>query len=72
MPDSENPSTPEREDTTNYIAAEISDEDFHQLADEFLEKLNDRCEAIQENRQDVEVDYSVSQQPVPRISSPWL
>lgn len=60
MPDSENPSTPKRDDTTSYIAAEVTDDEFHALADEFLEKLNDRAEAIQEGREDVEVEFSVS------------
>lgn len=65
MPDSDNPATPPQHDegATPYAAAEITDDEFHTLADEFLEKLHDRCEEIQEGREDVEVEYSVSLSP---------
>lgn len=61
MPDTENPSTPKREPlATTLTPAEISDEEFHTLSDEFLEKVHEKAEQVQEGREDVEVDYSVS------------
>jgi frataxin len=61
MPDTENPSTPVREPlATTLTPAEISDEDFHTLADAFMEKVHEKAEQVQEGREDVEVDYSVS------------
>lgn len=61
MPDTENPSTPQRESSTaNLTAAELSDDDFHTLSDEFLEKVHEKAEQIQEGREDVEVEYAVS------------
>lgn len=62
MPDTENPSTPERESTTaSLMAAEITDEEFHTLSDQFLEKVHEKAEQVQESREDVEVEYAVSE-----------
>lgn len=59
MPDTENPSTPERESTTaSLMAAEITDEEFHTLSDQFLEKVHEKAEQVQESREDVEVEYA--------------
>jgi hypothetical protein len=61
MPDTENPSTPKREPlATTLTPAEITDEEFHTLSDAFLEKVHEKAEQVQEGREDVEVDYSVS------------
>ncbi|MCJ1350045.1 MAG: Mitochondrial chaperone Frataxin [Icmadophila ericetorum] len=37
----------------------LSNESYHILSDEFIEKLNERLEGIQEEREDVDVEYSV-------------
>jgi frataxin len=60
MPDTENPSTPKRESTpANLVPSEVTDDEFHVLADEFLEKVHEKAEQIQEGREDVEVEYAV-------------
>ena len=60
MPDTENPSTPKRESTTaNLVPTEVTDEEFHAHADEFMEKVHEKAEQIQEGREDVEVEYAV-------------
>jgi frataxin len=60
MPDTENPSTPKRESTTaNLVPAEVTDDEFHARADEFMEKVHEKAEQIQEGREDVEVEYAV-------------
>jgi frataxin len=61
MPDTDNPSPPKVEEVaTTLTAAEITDEEFHTLSDAFLEKVHEKAEQVQEGREDVEVDYSVS------------
>lgn len=59
MPDTENPSkdTPEVKD--KYTAIEISENEFHEIADEYLEAILAKCEEIQEEREDFDVEYSV-------------
>jgi frataxin len=61
MPDTDNPSPPKLDEVaTTLTAAEITDEEFHTLSDAFLEKVHEKAEQVQEGREDVEVDYSVS------------
>lgn len=64
MPDQENPSTPKRDSVEPAAtAAEVTDEEFHTLADDFLEKVHEKAEQVQESREDVEVEYAVSRCP---------
>jgi frataxin len=64
MPDTENPSTPERESSTsNLMPAEVTDDEFHARADEFMEKVHEKAEQVQEGREDVEVEYAVRISP---------
>lgn len=64
MPDTENPSTPARDSSAaSPAAAEISDDEFHTLSDEFLDKVHEKAEQVQESREDVEVEFSVSAWP---------
>jgi frataxin len=60
MPDAENPqpkdSEPNEEATA---AANISYEEYHQLADYYLEELVAKLEEMQETRSDLEVEYAV-------------
>jgi frataxin len=49
--------------------ADISEGDYHTLADEYLENLISRLEDLQDEREDVEVEYSVSRPP-PSFSPP--
>jgi hypothetical protein len=53
------------------VAAAISTETYHELADEFIEDLVERLEDLQEAREDVDVEYSVSLRAPPfLIGSP--
>ena len=63
MPDAEIPVAPEPEPDAHGIAAptDVSDEEFHEHADRYMESLNEKAEALQDSRQDVEVEYSVCQ-----------
>jgi frataxin len=61
MPDSENPQPPSRvEDTrTVHQPTEIDEDEYHMRADEYMNAIHERAEEIQEDREDVEVEYSV-------------
>lgn len=38
---------------------DISEDEFHEIADEYIEQLVVELEMMQEDREDVEVEYSV-------------
>ena len=61
MPDAEIPKAPEPEPDAHAVTApaDVSDEEFHEHADRYMESLNEKAEALQDSRQDVEVEYSV-------------
>lgn len=60
MPDTENPEPPKTDDLEEQrVVAEIEEEDYHLHADEYLNNLYERAEQVMEQRDDVEVDYSV-------------
>lgn len=48
--------------------ANITDSEYHAVADEYLEKLLTRLEELQDEREDVDVEYSVS--PLPWLVMP--
>ena len=56
------------------VAAAISTETYHELADEFIEDLVERLEELQEAKEDVDVEYSVNIPPpvFPPIRTPCL
>jgi len=62
MPDTSDPQPPDNESATpaahGLVATEISDEEYHEHADRFMDALNERAEQLQEGREDVEVEYS--------------
>jgi frataxin len=61
MPDSEDPAPPtEIKEAKPTTPTEIDDDHFHMHADQFLNSVHEKAEQIQEGREDVEVDYSVS------------
>lgn len=59
MPDTENPTTPKREPDTQPAPFELTDDEYHARADEFMDVLHDKAEMVQEGREDVEVEYAV-------------
>ena len=61
MPDSADPA-PKESEANEYVTSptNLSYEEYHQRADEYLGLLVNRLEQQQEGRQDLEVDYAVS------------
>ena len=61
MPDSEDPQPPKgiEEERKVEQATELDDEEYHARADEYMEAMHEKAEAIQEASADVEVEYSV-------------
>lgn len=61
MPDSEEPK-PKAPEPTYHVSepTPIEDDEFHTHADEYLERVVARVEELQESREDVDVEYSVS------------
>ncbi|KAH8706546.1 hypothetical protein BGZ61DRAFT_223131 [Ilyonectria robusta] len=59
MPDTENPAkaTPEPE-TTGFAVVELSDAEYHELADEYLDNVVGRFEELQDSREDIDVEFS--------------
>lgn len=59
MPDTENPAkaTPEPE-TTGFAVVELSDAEYHELADEYLDNVVGRFEELQDAREDIDVEFS--------------
>lgn len=62
MPETEDPKPPSIETSGHIVQqpTEISDAEYHLHADRFMEALHEEAEKIQETREDVEVEYSVS------------
>ena len=63
MPDSSDPQPPNRVEETRAIAqaTELDNDEYHTRADEWMDAIHEKAEAMQEARDDVEVEYSVSQ-----------
>lgn len=60
MPESENPPRPApAESTTSYVVVDLSDVDYHEMADEYLEAVLVKFEELQDAREDVDVEFSV-------------
>jgi frataxin len=68
MPHSEDPPAREAESQEEIPSqkTEITNEEYHVRADQFLESLLSKLEARQEDKGDIDVEYSVS-----RNSSGW-
>lgn len=59
-PESENPQPKEREELDGALTpTEVSIEAFHELSDIYLERIIAKFEELQEDREDVDVEYSV-------------
>lgn len=68
MPDTEKPQPPRDEALESARPTqptEVSDEEYHEHSEQFMDALNEKAEALQEGREDVEMEYSVSHWPTP-------
>lgn len=60
LPDSEDPSPPDVQEHAHQPApAKLSDGEYHELADEYLEVVLAQLEQIADRKESVEVEYSV-------------
>jgi len=69
-PETDNPQTkdPEREATVTE-PTEVTIEEYHEAADEYIDRLVAILEELQEAREDVDVEYSVSVGPRYKLSA---
>ncbi|KAM0426964.1 hypothetical protein ACHAPT_007862 [Fusarium lateritium] len=61
MPDTENPAKPldESEDVQPSVSvAELTDGEYHELADEYLDDIVGKFEELQDEREDIDVEFS--------------
>lgn len=68
MPDTENPAKPlnESEEVQPSAAvAELTDGEYHELADEYLDNVVGKFEELQDEREDIDVEFSVRAALVP-------
>ena len=61
MPETQDPQPPSRVEENRSVLqpTEISDDEYHERADHYMEAVNEKAEAIQEERGDVEVEFAV-------------
>lgn len=62
MPETDNPQPRRVEDplVQHQQPAPIDNDDYHLRADEYMDAIHEKAEQVQEDREDVEVEYSVS------------
>ncbi|KEY64481.1 hypothetical protein S7711_07229 [Stachybotrys chartarum IBT 7711] len=58
MPDTENPATEAEKTETSTAIVELTESQYHELADTYLEKILSRLEELQDEREDLDVEYS--------------
>lgn len=64
LPDSDDPAPPNvQPSAVKAVPAELSDEEYHTLADEYMDTICSRLEEIAEKNAEVDVEYSVSSVP---------
>lgn len=60
LPESENPPVKQAEDSpVTATPADITEGEYHQLADEYLETILSKFEELQDEREDVDVEFAV-------------
>lgn len=61
MPETEDPAPPNDEavEPGNLQPAQLTDEEYQQISDAQMDGVYEKAEALQESREDVEVEYSV-------------
>jgi frataxin len=60
MPDTENPNRSAPPSEKRYTPVEMSENEYHEIADEYMERLLAVCEEAQEQREELDIEYSVS------------
>lgn len=61
MPETDRPSKEKTESTsTSYGVVELSENEFHEIADVYLENVLAQFEQLQETREDLDIEFSVS------------
>jgi frataxin len=61
MPETDNPVKQGVEETQPSVGvAELSDGEYHELADHYLEIVLSKFEQLQDAREDIDIEYSVS------------
>ncbi|KAF5616252.1 regulator of mitochondrial iron homeostasis [Fusarium sp. NRRL 52700] len=61
MPDTENPAKPLNEAEEihqNAVVANVTEQEYHDLADEYLDNVVGKFEELQDQREDIDVDFS--------------
>lgn len=60
MPETDNPSKQENADVPPSVGvAELSDSQYHELADAYLDIVLSKFEQLQDSREDIDIEYSV-------------
>lgn len=60
MPHTENPAKEAAKSESTYTVAEVTESQYHELADIYLENLLSKFEDLQDEREDIDVEFSVS------------
>jgi frataxin len=63
MPDTSNPDKAPTGTEITFVVADLSDEEYHDLSNEYLNDLLEKFETHQDNGAPVDVEYSVSHFP---------
>ncbi|KAK5997196.1 Frataxin-like protein [Cladobotryum mycophilum] len=59
MPDTSTPTTKDSPTPeTKYVVAELTDEEYHEISDNYLDNALAKFEQLQESREDLDVEYS--------------
>ncbi|KAH8175589.1 frataxin-like domain-containing protein [Sarocladium implicatum] len=58
MPETGNPSKTNPPTEVKYTPVELSESEYHEIADEYMERLLNVCEEAQEEREDLDIEYS--------------
>lgn len=69
LPESDDPASEPKESEPHHLAQDatpLEDEQYHAYADEYLNRLNDKVEMLQETQPELELDFAVRwRQPLP-------
>jgi frataxin len=65
--DEPKPKTPE-DTVVTVTAANITDNEYHKLADDYLQAVLTKFEELQDSREDVDVEYAVREPPHFRVT----
>lgn len=59
MPDTDKPAKEAEETEVTYAVVELTDGQYHELADEYLDNVLSKFEEVADAREDVDVEFSV-------------